>query len=141
MNVVHVARDYGGLQCATLELLEEARLEPQRKRNERTAERAGENAEHILAATAPKRTLADGYYARVGYLFELDAMIRRGAGIATMVLDMDESRGLAAVEAARNQFDALHPQCRRCGARLENEWDKTCNECQIAAAAAARRTE
>jgi hypothetical protein len=138
MNVVHVARDYGGLQRATLELLEEARLEPQRQKAERLAEHC-ENAERVLAAVAPKRTLADGYYARVGYLFELESMIRRGAGIATMVLDMDESRGLTAIEAARNQFDALHPQCRRCGVRLENEWDRTCNECQRAEAA--RRTE
>jgi hypothetical protein len=140
MDVVPIARDYGGLQRATLELMEEARLEPKRKRAERLAEHA-ENPEHVLAATAPLRSLADGYYVRVGYLFELESMIRRGAGIATMVLDMDESRGLEAIEAARREFDALHPACRKCGARLEYEWETTCNDCQYAAAAAARRKE
>jgi hypothetical protein len=139
MNMVPVARDYDGLQRATLELLEESRLEPQRRRAERLAEYA-ENAEHVLAGIAFQRTLADGYYARVGYLFELETIIRRGAGIAMMVLDMDESRGLAAIEAARTQFDALHPRCRKCGVYLANEWDKMCNDCQAAAAAAARQT-
>ncbi|SRR6266487_768348 len=141
MNAVSIAHDYGGLKRATLELLEEARLEPQRQRNERIAEHAAENAERVLAATAAERSLADGYYQRIGYLLELESVLQLGAGLSMLLLDMSEMHGLAAVVAARRQFDVLHPPCRKCGVRLEYEWETECRGCMNAAAADARRTE
>jgi hypothetical protein len=137
MNAVSIAHDYGGLKRATLELLEEARMEPQRQRAERMAEYAA-NAEEILAGTAPRKTMADGYYARISYLLELEAIVRLGAGLATLVLDLSEMHGLTALAAARIRFDELHPPCRKCGVRLENEGERTCAACWQAEAAAAR---
>jgi hypothetical protein len=134
MNVVSIAHDYGGLKCAALELLDEARLEPHRQRADRLAEFA-ENAEQILAAAAPKRSLADGYYARLGYLLELEQLMHLGYQFASAI-KLSEMRGLLALAAARREFDALHPPCKRCGARLDNEGETTCPACwQVEAAA------
>lgn len=133
-----IARDYGGLQRALVELLEEVWMEPQRQRAERMAEYA-ENAEEILAGTGSRRTLADGYYSRVGFLLELEAIMQLGVTFAAASIDMSEIHGLAALAAARRQFDALHPPCRKCGARLDNEGETTCPACWHADSGAERR--
>ncbi len=134
---VSVAKDFSGLKQAALELLEEARSAPERERVERLAQGAP-NSNEILQASGSKRSLAEGYYARVAYLFELAAFLDMGVQLR-FDLDMTELRGMLSVAAARAEFDRAHPPCRGCGVRLENEWDKTCNDCQRAAAAAQAR--
>ena len=135
-GAVSVASDFSGLKQAALELMEEARSAPARKRLEELA-RGSANPEEILQKIGSNRSLAEGYYARVGYLMELESFL--GMGIQLRFdLDMTELRGMLSFAAARAEFDRAHPRCRGCGARLEHEWDKTCNECQRAAAAAGR---
>ena len=137
--VVSVAKDFSGLKQAALELLEEERSAPARERVERQAQGAPNSNEILqtLQASASRRTLAEGYYARVGYLVELESFLRMGVQLS-FDLDMTELRGMLSIAAARAEFDRAHPPCRGCGVRLENEWDKTCNDCQRAAAAQAR---
>ncbi len=138
-GAVSVAKDFSRLKQAALELLEEARLAPERERIERLAQGAPNTNEILqtLQTSASKRSLAEGYYARVGYLVELESFLRMGVQLS-FDLDMAELRGLLSISAARAEFDRAHPPCRACGKRLENEWDKTCNDCQRAAAAQAR---
>jgi hypothetical protein len=135
--VLPVARDYGALKRAMLELLEEARQEPERRRAERMAQYA-ENAEQMLAGMVPKRTLADGYFARVYYLLELESVMQLGVKFSAAEMDVSEMHGLAALAAARRQFDVLHPPCKRCGVRLENEGQTQCQDCFTVEAAANR---
>ena len=132
---VYVAKDFSGLKQAALELLEEARSAPERERLQRLA-RASANPSEVLQASESNRSLAEGYYARIGYLMELEAFLGMGVQLS-FDLDMTELRGLLSIAAARAEFDRAHPPCRGCGVRLENEWDKTCNDCQRAAAARA----
>jgi hypothetical protein len=132
---VSVAKDFCGLKQAALELLEEERSAPERERLERLA-LAAANSNEILEAIKGNRSLAEGYYARVGYLMELESFLGMGLRLS-FDLDMAELRGMQSVAAARAEFDRGHPPCKGCGVRLENEWDKTCNDCQRAAAAQA----
>jgi hypothetical protein len=134
--VVSVAKDFSGLRQAALELMEEARSAPERERLERLAQQSI-NTNEILQACAGKRSLADGYYARVGYLIELESFLSMGLQLS-FDLDMAELRGMQSIAAARAEFDRAHPPCKGCGVRLENEWDRSCNDCQRAAAAQAR---
>jgi len=128
MNVVSVAHDFGGLKRAFVEMLEEARLQPQRERAEVMAEYAG-NAEQILAEAAPKRSLGEGYYVRVGYLLELESVMQLGILFAAADVNMSETHGLLALAAARREFDKLHPPCKGCGVRLDNEGETKCPAC------------
>jgi hypothetical protein len=134
--IVSVAKDFSGLRQAALELMEEARSAPERERLERLA-RGAANSEEILQVMGRNRSLAEGYYARVGYLMELESFLSMGVQLR-FDLDMAELRGMQSIAAARAEFDRGHPTCKGCGVRLENEWDKTCNDCQRAAAAQAR---
>ena len=124
---VQVASDFSGLKRAALEMLEEVREGPRRERIERLAQSAA-NPEEIIEGSGVHRSLAEGFYGRVAYLFDLESFM--GLGVEPRFdLDMTEVRGLLAIASARAEFDRLHPQCRGCGVRLENEWDKTCGEC------------
>ncbi|SRR5260370_6529407 len=131
--VVSVAKDFSGLKQAALELMEEARSAPERERIEKLAQMSADPGE-ILRACGGKRSLAEGYYARVGYLMELQSFLSMGVQLS-FALDMAELRGMQSIAGARAEFDRAHPPCKGCGVRLENEWDKTCNNCQRAAAA------
>lgn len=126
-GVVQVASDFSGLKQAAVELLEELRDAPKRERIERLA-RSAANPEEIIGEGGAHRSLAEGFYRRVGYLFDLESFMGLGGKI-DFDLDMTEVRGLLAIASARAEFDRLHPPCRGCGVRLENEWDKTCGEC------------
>jgi hypothetical protein len=134
---VSVAKDFSGLKQAALELLEEARSAPERERLEWLAQRSA-NPNEILQASESNRTLSEGHYLRVAYLCELSEFLSMGVQLS-FDLDMTELRGMLSIAAARAEFDRAHPPCRGCGKRLENEWDKTCNDCQRAAAAAQAR--
>lgn len=133
---ISVAKDFSGLRQAALELMEEARSAPERERLERLT-RAAANSNEILQACGKKRSLAEGYYGRAAYLMELESFLGMGLQLG-LDLDMAQLRGLQSIAAARAEFTRTHPPCKGCGARLENEWDKTCNDCQKAAAAQAR---
>jgi len=136
--MIAVSQDGEGLRAAALELLEEAFDAPQREANERLAERA-ENPEQLLAAAAPTRVLSPGYYMWLGYVAESIAQPLE-AGIAFRDADLlaDEITTLTILNEARAKFRRMHPPCSGCGKALRNEWDKTCNDCQRAAAAAGR---
>ncbi len=129
---VSVAKDFGGLKQAALELMEEARSAPERERLERLTLGAA-NSNEILQAMGSNRSLAEGYYVRVGYLMELGSFLSMGLQLR-FDLDMAELRGMQSIAAARAEFDRAHPPCKGCGKLLENEWDRSCNDCQRAAA-------
>jgi hypothetical protein len=136
--MISVCHDQEGLRAAALELMEEALEAPQREANERLAERVGD-PERLLAAAAPDRALSPGYYMWLGYVAESIAQPLE-AGIAFRDADLlaDEITTLTILNEARAKFRRMHPPCSGCGKPLRNEWDKTCNDCQRAAAAAAR---
>jgi len=135
-SAVSIAGDFCGLKQAALELMEEVRSAPERERIERLAPWAA-NSSEILQASRSNRSLAEGYYARVGYLLELETFVGMGLQFR-FDLDMTELRGMLSVAAARAEFDRAHPPCKGCGVRLEKAWDRSCNDCQRAAAAAQR---
>lgn len=132
--MITVSQDLDGLRVAALELMEEALDAPQRKANEQLAEYAAD-PEQLRAAAAPKRTLSPGYYLWLGYVAEAIAEPLE-AGVAFREADMgvDEVSALLILSEARAKFHLLHPPCNGCGKPLRHEWDKTCNDCQRAAA-------
>jgi NADH pyrophosphatase NudC (nudix superfamily) len=134
-RAVLVAKDFLALKKTALELMEEARSAPERERIMRLARGASNAGEVAALVSCTKRSFAEGYYDRVGYLLELESYL---ALQMRQDLDMDELRGLVAIAGARAEFARTHPPCSGCGKQLENEWDKTCNDCQRAAAAVGR---
>ena len=135
-RAISVAGDFRGLKQAALELMEEARMAPVRERLERLADVAA-NRDEVLRGSGVSRSLAEGYYARVAYLLELETFLSM-CSQPGFSLGMAELRGMLSIRSARAEFDRTHPPCRGCGARLENEWSTNCNDCQRAAAAAGR---
>lgn len=125
--MIAVARDYEGLRIAALELMQEAFDDVER---ERTLQRAGQgpaNIDALLASLAPKRTVAEGYYTRVEYLFWLDSMLGRiPTSFAT--LSITEAEGLNMLTQARAEFKRQHPACPRCGA-ANLRFAFRCREC------------
>src|SRR5882724_3986395 len=130
MIAIAIARDYDGLKQAALEMLEEERSSEHRQRVERQAATAA-NGEAMLAALGTERTLADGYYMRIGYLLELESMIHAGLHFEAKEMAMSKVRGLIAIESARAEFDRLHPRCRGCGTRLDDTLDNVCGDCRM----------
>lgn len=128
MIAVSIARDQSGLEQAAFEMMEDALHDPERARVAQLAE-VSANPEAVLASAPSARSLPEGYYARVGYLMELESILGLGVELRPDEIDLSELRGLSAIAAARRKFDRLHPPCARCGRRLENEWDKVCGEC------------
>lgn len=127
--MIAVARDYEGLKTAALERLEEAFQE---KDVERTLRRATEgpcNAEDVIAACAPKQTLAAGYYARADYLFWL-AGVMETVSFRPHELSVTEAEGLRVVAQARAQFQREHPPCPNCGAPNRRH-TLQCRECMF----------
>jgi hypothetical protein len=135
-RAISVAGDFRGLKQAARELMEEARSAPERERIEKLMRHAAA-PDGVLLATGVNRSLAEGYYSRVGYLLELETFLNMCSNPG-FNLNMAELRGILSIRAARAEFDRAHPPCRGCGKRLENEWDQSCNDCQRAAAAAGR---
>ncbi len=120
---------------AALELLEDALDAPQREANEQLAEYSAD-PEQLRAAAAPQRTLSPGYYMWLGYVVETIAEpLEAGIAFRDADLGADEIMTLGILSEARAKFRRLHPPCSGCGKLLRNEWDKTCNDCQRAAAA------
>jgi hypothetical protein len=118
---------------AALELLEESIHGEELERVRRIAEQSAD-PEAVLAAGAPRRSLAAGYYLwLVEYLVPLEAQMAAGVTIPEARIAAADLEGLAALKAAREEFDRKHPQCR-CGKRLANEWEKQCAECMAKAA-------
>jgi hypothetical protein len=136
--MIAVFQDVEGLRTAALELMEDALDAPQREKNERLAELA-DGDERLLAAAEPKRSLSPGYYMWLGYVAEAIAEpLEAGIAFHDKDLGADEIMTLAILSQARAKFHRMHPPCGGCGKPLPNEWDKKCNDCQRAAAAAAR---
>jgi len=133
--MIAVAQDAEGLRTAAFELMEEAFDAPQREKNEALAERS-ENAESVLSAAEPKRTLSPGYYLWLEYVAEeIAEPLEAGLTFDAARLDHDEVMALSILRQARAKFQRMHPPCSGCGKPLQNEWDRTCNDCQRAAAA------
>src|SRR3954467_15924046 len=103
--MINVARDYEGLSQAAYEYFDEG-LAYERART--IALRVGDgermNEEVFEQLAESKRTLAHGYYPRVDYLLDLEAMLE----IAPFQLYVDELYGLRAVKGARAKFRAEH---------------------------------
>jgi ribosomal protein L40E len=95
LRTVTVSRDYEGQKLAAIEMFKESLVNTQRRQ------------------TGPARSMADGYYTRVEYLFWL----RSRLALTTMPLRADELEGLAALAEAQAIFERDHPQCGRCHAR------------------------
>jgi len=140
MNVVAIARDYDGLKQAAFELLEEARMEPQNEKLRRLAEQAS-NTDRVLDGIKSQRTLAEGYYVRIGFLLELESVLQLGVELK-LNLDLSEMQGLRSIQQARREFGTKHPPCRGCGTPVDEHWQARCPECersQFEQQAAARR--
>jgi len=136
--MILVAQDEDGLRQAAAELMEEIFEAPQRERNEKLAESCAD-PEIILRASLPKRSLSPGYYLWLEFLVTAIEMPREaGVIFRESDLSMEEVIGLGILREAREEFRKKHPSCKGCGAPLQNEWDKACNNCQRAAAASAR---
>jgi hypothetical protein len=136
--MIAVTQDAEGLRAAALEMMEEALDAPQREANENLAEFTAD-PEQLLAAAAPKRTLSPGYYMWLGYIAEAIAQpLEAGIAFRDADLGADELAGLTILSEARAKFRRMHPPCGGCGKPLRYEWDKTCNDCQRAAAAKGR---
>jgi len=110
MNVVAIARDYDGLKQAAVELLEEARMEPRNEKLRRLAEQAS-NTDRVLDGIKSQRTLAEGYYVRIGFLLELESVLQLGVELK-LNLDLSEMQGLRSIQQARREFGTTHPPCR-----------------------------
>ncbi len=137
--MIAVSQDAEGLRVAALELMEDALDAPQREANEQLAEHAAE-PEKIREAAEPKRTLSPGYYMWLGYVAESIARpLEAGIAFRDADLGADEILALMILSEARAKFQRMHPPCSGCGKPLRYEWDKTCNDCQRAAAAAGRQ--
>ena len=135
--MIAVYQDEEGLRTAALELMEETLEAPQREKNEQLAEYSS-NPDAIRAATE-KRTLSPGYYIWLHYVAEEIARpLEMGIVFHEQDLDPDEFSTLVILAETRAKFQRLHPPCSGCGKLLPNEWDRTCNDCQRAQAAAAR---
>lgn len=124
---IAVERDKDGIRLAALELLEESLHAEERVRVERIAAQSAD-PEAVLAAAAPKRQFAAGYYLWVSYLLDLEMEMTFGVSIAATLAGADVL-GLLAVREARREFEREHPQCR-CGRRKKNAWDPTCGKCE-----------
>src|SRR5579864_3527926 len=112
--MIVVSRDYEGLRIAAMELLEEQRTSRDQELRFRNLDLANTaNADAVLEQMAHKRTVSDGYYMRVRYLFWLEGMLKLNAVIPE--LQVNEAEGLEAVSAARNEFRSKYPPCGRCG--------------------------
>lgn len=128
----HPAKDAAGMRTAFLELLEEARREPGRRRTERTAEHAA-NREEILAsldgvAEGDGRTLADGYYDWAGYVSWLATRLEGGL-VSAAGMTENEAAGIEALRAAKAEFAREHPPCPHCGWPMEASYSMRCVEC------------
>src|SRR5260370_32177302 len=126
--VVSGAKDFSGLKQAALELMEEARSAPERERIEKLAQMSADPGE-ILRACGGKRSLAEGYYARVGYLMELQSFLSMGVQLS-FALDVPELRGMQSIAGARAEFDRAHPPCKGSGGRVRHDLDKTLHHFQ-----------
>lgn len=124
---IPIANDFAGLSAAALEMLEEQKDAPLRARME-TMARIAQNAEALRASLAAKRKFADGYYLRLRYLLELEAMLGI-CGHSRLAIDLAEARGIMAIERARTRFRADHPPCRGCGKLLDSPEETKCLEC------------
>jgi hypothetical protein len=125
--MIAVERDKDGIRMAALELLEEGLHAEDRARVERIAEQSADPHD-VLAAAAPKRQFAAGYYLWVSYLLDLEMEMQFGVSIAATLAGADVL-GLFAVREARREFEREHPQCR-CGRRKKRAWDQTCGQCE-----------
>lgn len=137
--MIVVSQDEEGLRAAALELMEEALDAPQREANEQLADYVAD-PELLRNATQAKRTLSPGYYIWLGYVAErIQQPLEAGIAFRHEDLYEDEITTLAILSEARAKFRRMHPPCSGCGKPLRYEWDKTCNDCQRAAAMAERR--
>jgi len=103
LPAIRVSEDFAGLRRAALELFEEMLPKP----------------EMGLRDLSSGRTLAPGYYRRVGeYLLWLDRLVE--IGLDAQSLALDDLTGLDALAAARSEFQRRHPPCGRCGQPLDS---------------------
>lgn len=129
-------QDEEGLRIAAAELFEEAFEAPALQENARTA-RASEDENPL---TPELRTLSPGYYLWIEFVLEtIEQPLEAGVEFREASLLPEELLTLRVLRQARQDFRRKHPPCRGCGKLLRNEWDKTCNDCEAAAAAEARK--
>jgi hypothetical protein len=97
------------------------------------------NPEAVLNSMPEPRTLSPGYYIWLGYVAErIQQPLEAGIAFRHEDLYEDEIATLAILSETRAKFRRMHPPCSGCGKPLRYEWDKTCNDCQRAAAMAGR---
>jgi hypothetical protein len=124
---IRVAADGEGLRQAARELFEkEFHAEADAMVRKNAAEAA--NAEAVLASLPERTTMPDGYYLRVNYLLDLDAMLESGIQIPAKEITRDEFAGLQAVRNGRAEFENEHPRCASCGERNER-MAMSCRKC------------
>jgi hypothetical protein len=123
---IDVARDQEGLRMAALALLEEGFVRSRIKGSLQTA--TDENADRIFNSI-PKRTLAEGYYARAQFLLGFEEYVDAGLPLSTV--SMIEADGLIAVKRARREFEYQHPSCGACGALQEGRFNTSCDSCGV----------
>jgi hypothetical protein len=130
-GVILVSHDYERLRLAARELFDEQFHEQENERA-REAERIAGNAPAAKARRHAKgeRTLSPGYYDRVGYLLDLDAIVSGGFQLSLDQVDASEVQGLMAVREARAEWQAQHPSCGRCGRRNER-FAMKCRDCGV----------
>jgi len=136
--MIAVCTDREGLRAAALELFEDSLHAAERDRAETIAVQSAD-PEAVLRACRPNRKLSPGYYLWLNFMAEaIERPLEAGVTFRDADLSADEMLGLDVLREARAEFRRKHPPCGGCGKPLPNEWDKTCADCQRAAAAANR---
>lgn len=124
---IDVRGDREGLEIAAGEMLMEAMMAPHRRNIERQMRGASAaQMERALSATRIPRTVAAGYYSWAEHLFHLEGTIASGSKARVQAVEL---RGLAAIAAARHEFNHAHPPCPGCGLRLLDRGVDSCGAC------------
>lgn len=110
--MIVVARDAEGLRLAALELLKEPMVEEFNQGVIKAAAGA-ENYKRVLQDVTPTRTLSDGYYTRVEYLFGIRRQLK-SLLLDSTKLSADDVTGLLAIDEAIDEFAREHWRCVKC---------------------------
>ncbi len=126
VRAIRVETDREGLKEAILWLFEETLW---LGRLDSTLKNADEDAKARAMADMPDREISPGYFVRANYLLDLSLQIELGMQFTAASLTQAEVIGLAAVRAAKAEFEYEHPACPACGERQDNRSMKQCFKC------------
>lgn len=125
MMAIRVASDSEGLCLAAIQMLENSLGQTARDRRMQSIA-PGDLAQ--AEKLAPKADFSPGYQDRVLYLLWLHNKMNIGIQFSSPISG-DEADGIDAVLRGQQQFQAEHPPCSACGARLPYKAMKRCPSC------------